>query len=540
MLIRAGLRQAWRSMKKPAGMLVAIFMIAMLSFGMLPSFAMVLTSANQTQSEFSSLVTNSIPLLMFAMAVALVATESGNALLELRPAELQFVLAGPFTNSHILSYRLLTMLIGWMPLCMFFALFMLPHTGSLVGSYFGIAFGGAFITLIALQYTLLRPRLSPNVLRLIRLGALFGLMFIMLEASLRVMGQDDPFSISKLSGAINEGFAARILSLPFRPFAAAISGPVDQNLLLNLALSFALVASAAFCCYRTNSGFSELAVEGVARRRKKLERIKGGNVYGFSTGKAERSQLIPMPGWLGGAGPVAWSQLTSTLRRTGRLVPGLICIGVVAAAVAAVLLQLYPDAIPKTLRFYAVPIALGVATYIGFLVTMTAQTGFSSNPRLLVWYQTLPIRPMAIAIGMSVGTIALLVSIQAAICLPAIVVTSQSLLQSLAICFLGLAFNVAFASTINFISATTDLRPMPQGTPDVFQGARGMIFMLVLGVAMLPIVLLGIGSAGIVGAILGYSWVTCSVAAGIAIMTIPPLLWWVSGEQFVKKELTVD
>ena len=343
MLMRAGLRQAWRSMKKPAGVMVTLFMIGMMSFGLIPSIAMAVTSTEQTQSAFSALLTGSIPVLMFAMAAALVATDSGEALLELRPPELQFVLAGPFTNSHILSYRLLTMLIGWVPLCMFFALFMLPHTGSLVGSFFGITLGGAFITLIAFQYTLVKPRLPPGVLSIIRLAALFGLMFIALESSVRVMGSDDPYSISMLSQAINDGWSARILSFPFRPFAAAISGPIDHRLLLNIAMSFALVTLAGLCCYRTNGGFSEMAVEGVARRKKKLDRIKGGNVYGVSTRKKERSQLIPTLGWMGGVGPVAWSQLTSVLRRTGRLVPGLICIGAVAAVVAAVLLQLYPD-----------------------------------------------------------------------------------------------------------------------------------------------------------------------------------------------------
>ncbi|WP_182864921.1 putative ABC exporter domain-containing protein [Rhodopirellula sp. JC639] len=540
MLMRAGFRQAWRLIKRPSGAFFTLFMLAMVGFGLMPTVVMTLTAEQQPPSAFARVVADSIPLLMYIAAAAMVATNSGEALLELKPAELQFVLAGPFTNSHILSYRLLTLAFGWLPISVFFAVFMLPHLGSFLGGLLGISSGGILITMLAFQYTLLKPRLSPGVLRAIRLAALTSVAVILIEAAGRVSGVDESYSITVVSQAINGGVAARVLSLPFRPFATVMTNDLGIELLIGQLISLGLIAAITVSCYRTNRGFSELAVEGVARRQKKLERIRGGNVYGFSTRNAERSQLLPAFGWLGGVGPVAWSQVTSAVRRTGRLVPGIVVLGIVAAIAAAAVLQLFPDTIPDTGRTYAVPIALAASAYLGFLLSITSQTGFAASPRLLTWYQTLPIRPMAIATGMVSGTATLLIAIQLALCLPALVISSQGVAASLSMLFAGAAFSVAFATMTNFIAAVTGLRPMPGGTPDVFQGARALVFMMILGLSMTPILLLAVGSAGVAGAVFGFFWTYCSIAAGLAMLAGLPALWWYAGTRFVDSDSVGD
>ncbi|QEF99818.1 hypothetical protein Mal15_38850 [Stieleria maiorica] len=540
MLSRAAFRQAWRLVKRPSGAFFAVFMLGMVGFGMMPTVMMILTADQPTPSAFARVIADSIPVLMYIAAAAMVTTNSGEALLELKPAELQFVLAGPFTNSHILSYRLLTLAFGWLPISGFFAVFMLPHLGSFLGGFLGISSGGILITMLAFQYTLLKPRLSPGVLRAIRLAALTSVAVIVIEAAGRVIAVEESYSITVVSRAINGGPAAWGLSLPFRPFATVMTSDLGIELLVGQLIGLGLITGVTVSCYRTNRGFSELAVEGVARRQKKLERIRGGNVYGISTRKAERSQMLPAFGWFGGVGPVAWSQITSAIRRTGRLVPGIIVLGIVAAITAAAVLQIFPDTIPDAGRTYAVPIALGASAYVGFLLSITSQTGFAASARLLTWYQTLPIRPMAIAAGMVSGSATLLIAIQIAFCLPALVISTQSVVASLSILFAGVAFSLAFATMTNFIAAVTGLRPMPSGTPDVFQGARALVFMMILGLSMTPILLLAVGSAAVAGALFGFSWTYCSIAAGLAMLAWLPALWWFSGMRFVHHEPVGD
>ncbi|QDV82686.1 putative ABC exporter domain-containing protein [Planctomycetes bacterium TBK1r] len=540
MLMWAAVRQGWRLVKKPSGAFFTLFMLAMVSFGLMPTVVMALSDQKQPSSIIAELLGSAIPMLMYAAAAMMVVTDSGKAMLELKPAELQFVLAGPFTNSQILSYRLLTFGLGWLPLSFFFSVFLLPHFGSLLGGFLGIALGGAFITMIAFQYTLVRSRISPALLRAIRWSVGASLALIATEVAHQVLRSPDVYSVEMISRAINDGWAARVLTLPFRPFVLLIESAIGMEWLGGLLMSVALVVGITVSCYRTNGGFSELAVEGVARRQKKLERIRGGNVYAMSTRQAERSRSLPAFGWWGGVGPVAWSQVTSAIRRTGRLVPGMILMGVVAAIAAAVLLPQFPDTIPDPARTYAVPLALAASAYVGFLVSITAQSGFSANRRLLTWYQTLPIRPMAIATGMVTGTATVLLAIECAFCLPALVVSSLTMVQSLSVVFAGASFSLAFASMTNFISAVTGLRPMPSGTPDVFQGARALIFMMILGLSMTPILLFAVGSAAIAGVLVGFSWTFCSITAGLAMLAGLPVMWWYSGIRFVDSEFLGD
>ena len=235
---------------------------------------------------------------------------------------------------------------------------------------------------------------------------------------------------------------------------------------------------------------------------------------------------------------MAWSQVTSVLRRTGRLVPGVIILGCVTAVSAALVIRMDPAAMPAQLRLYAVPVSIAATMYVGFLFTMTAQTGFAASRRLLTWYQVLPIHPLAIAFGMVCGTATILIAIEFAFCLPALAVTTRPWIDSLSQMFAGAALSLAFASTINFVSAVTDLRPMPQGTPDVFQGARGMIFMFVMGLTLIPIVSFGVGTAALAGAILGVSWPVCAISGGLGMLAPMPILWWYSGHRFVLSEPT--
>lgn len=536
MLTKAGLRNSWKTIKTPAGAFFLVFAIGMLGFGTMPALVMAFTSDDQSSSVFSVFVASGAAPLMFVCTAVLVATNSGDGLLELRPPELQFVLAGPFSDSHVLSYRLVTLFTGWVPLSVFFSILMFPYFTSFVGGACAFTLGGMFIMLIAFQFTLIKPRFSAGVLRTVRLIALLSILALFAEAGIAIVNSNQDWSPAKIGAVIDNGMSSLVLTVPFRPFANLMSRPVGPAWLMDLVMAGGLVIAAMLSCYRTNAGFSELAVEGVARRAKKLDRIKQGNVYGSLSRKSVHKQMLPELGWIGGAGPVAWSQIIGSIRRTGRLVPGVFVLGAVSAALLAFTIRLQPDWFDGFPRAYSVPIALCASCYIGFLFSMTAATGFAGNERVLTWYRTLPINPFSIAAGMVWGTATLLISVQLAVCLPALVVSTQTWAESAAVVFAGMALNIAFASTVNFIAAATSLRPIPQGTPDVFQGAKGILFMFALGIAMVPSMLFAAGAASIAGGLFGFSWVICPFAAGVALLAIAPFLWWISGERFMKRE----
>ena len=124
--------------------------------------------------------------------------------------------------------------------------------------------------------------------------------------------------------------------------------------------------------------------------------------------------------------------------------------------------------------------------------------------------------------------------------LVALAVSIQPIHEMVAILFAFLAFDLAFASIKNLVSASTDLNPMPQGTPDIFHGAKGMLFMLLMGIAMIPTMVIAAIAVGVVGAIAGFTWTPCSLAAAFGFLAPLPFIWWLSGHRFMNRELACE
>lgn len=539
-LTKAGLRQVWRVVKKPSGAAMAFLMFGMIGIGVLPQIAIAFSGHESMKSGLATNLVGALPLLMYLMTTMLIVTDAGKSLMELRAPELQFVLAGPFTNSQILSYRLTTLLIGWVFLSLFFGVFMMVHFATLVGGVLFVGLGGSFMMVLTFTKTMLTPRLQSRQLGMIRLAALLGVLAIVAEGSVHIRQAGDSETLAVLGEAVKASWSVGILGAPFKPFSNLAVLPLGASWLFQFLIAIALLVTATFVCYRCNSGFAELAVEGVARRQKKLARIKGGNVYAVGSRKTESKPLLPAFPWLSGFGPVAWYQVTSAIRRSGRLTPGVVCIGVVAAIGAVAVRHFFPAMMTPGQKTYVVVVAMAAATYLGFLVSMTGAHGFTASKRLLIWFQTMPFSALPLAAGMTMGTMFILFCLRIAVFAPAFVLSGQTVVQRISMLAAWLAFDLAFSSVMNLVAASSGLRPIPQGTPDIFQGVRGMTFMLVLAVAMLPMMMIAAMVVGIAVAIFGLDWTPCSLAAAIGLLCPIPFVWWLSGYRFLNRELASD
>lgn len=540
MLSVAGFRKIWKQVKSPAGALLAIGFLCVLSIGIGPMVVMAIVNPMFTDSirdnPLFTCLLNLLPLMLYAMAAMTIVLDSGKTFLELKPPELQFVLAGPFTDRQILSYRLLTMTVGWVPMSMFFGILMLPYSGSFVGAWLGVMFGGAFLILLAIVYTLLRPRVPAFVLVGIRFMLLLGILLILADA-LRITLASESFSMIKLSEELGQSAVAGVLAMPFKPFVHLVYGEFDAVMLVNLVLSMVMVIVELAACYALNSGFSELAAEGVSRRIRKLERLKGGSLSTGQFSQSESKWSLPEFGWMGGAGPIAWQQVLVAARKTGRLLPVVLLLGMIGMVVAYYVRVAYPNVMSSSQKVSVIPVALGVASYIGFLVSFTAQAGFTASPRNLTWFQLLPTTPFVLGMSMVTGSLLTWFALRLALFLPAFVLTSFSILESLAFLFAGFALDVTFVSALNLVTAATNLRLVAQGPPDILQGARAVLFMFVVILAVQPTLLVSATVTFIVGVVVGFSLAGCALTAGLVALVVQPFFWWCSGTLFLRREL---
>ncbi len=95
-------------------------------------------------------------------------------------------------------------------------------------------------------------------------------------------------------------------------------------------------------------------------------------------------------------------------------------------------------------------------------------------------------------------------------------------------------------SVLNLVPAATRLRMTRDGVPDIFQGARAMAFMFVVMLVMIPVIL--VGGLGVVvgGALFGFTVFVCVSSAALVVLSLMPLIWWVTGSRFQHRELVTD
>ncbi|MCC9601805.1 putative ABC exporter domain-containing protein [Stieleria sp. JC731] len=537
MLTKAGLRHLYKRIKTPAGAVFAVVILGFLGFAFGPSLILL---NKPTDLKFEGLATYGWsvgPVALFSAAVIAVLTDSGKSMLDLRPPELQFVLAGPFTSHQILTYRLWTIGMGLAPVCLMCSLGLKPHFQSWIAATIGVFLSIFFIFLIAFHYTLLLPRLSTFAVRSIRILLLGASAAVAAESAYNILQYSDELNFPALADCIGHSYTGTVFGFLFRPFAFAALSPLDSSLLLWASVSFGLLSLVTISCYINSVGFAELAVAGVARRQKRIERIRSGNFHGASRNDSKQYQSpIPTLPFMHGAGPIAWTELTTMMRRTGKLLIGLMLLSLVASITGIFIVNVHPETLNPNFRTYSPFIGFGTACYVAGLISVGNAIGLARPSKVLTWYKLVPIDPLAIAVGALAGQGAIFFCIQFAIQLPTIIISSNSLLQSASMLVPGFAFAIVLSSLTNLIATLTGLRPIPQGTPDIFQGTRVLFFMLLLGIGMIPPAMTALGTSALVASIFGMQLASFALGGSAGALVWVPAIWWITGRKFHQSE----
>ncbi|WDQ16043.1 putative ABC exporter domain-containing protein [Rhodopirellula sp. P2] len=534
-LLKSALRQLARHLKTPSGIFVALMVVGTVGMGLMPMIV-----ASQTGSldgiQMYSTVTSTIPLMMLVIVAMAVYFDIGQQITELRPPELQFVLAGPFSDHQILSYRLMTLAMTWVVSSCLMAVFALPGAGSYPSAVLAIYTGGMTVTALTTLHAISKPVLNSTVRTLVA-SALLGAVALLLITSLPLGMSDAGFSWQAWLLGCQSSMLGTVMTLPFLAFGKLLSAPLGMAMLGWTCVCLATLVVGFGACYWVNVGFAELAVEGVSRKQVRIQRFRSGQ-FGRLNKTEHRStwRLFEFP-WWGGIGPVAWHQVTFAVRRNGKLLFGLVCVGLVTGVVLMVLPFFRPETIHAHFREWSMPIAMVASTYLGFLLTLSQPIGMAMTPKTLTWFRMLPCRPIAIVIGMLAGQLVILFAIRLAFAVVAAFVTTRGWGENLAVLLAGLGLDVAYGSAINLVTAATVLRAMPSGTPDVLQGGRAMLYMFVLAVGMVPSFLAAGVAGGTAAVMTDMDRQVIAIAVGAGLLAVQPVIWWVTAVFFRDREL---
>jgi hypothetical protein len=417
------------------------------------------------------------------------------------PAEVDFLFPGPFTRRNLLLYKLTTGLTGTLFLS-FFSSFMLMRFGS---SWIAI-FVGAFLAIVFVQFlttllVLFCQTMAQQAYTIARKAVLLAILGLLAAIAARWLPTAMDRSFVEAAHGLRESDLGRWLLLPLEPFVRTMTA---ERLFPDLigwaaaaaAIDFVILALVV----RIDVNYLESSVVASQKRYTLLQRRRQGRLFA----KPKMSWRIPSFPWLGGIGPIAWRQMTTALRGLHGLIPFfLIVLGFAAMPV-------FFQAMKSQA---AMPALVGQMGFLTIIMTRAAAFDFRGDLDAMDWLKSLPLPPVAIAIGQLVAPVSLLTGVHFLFLAVAMVFMPTARPMLILVAAFSPLFNFLLLGIDNLLFLLFPVRMVASTPGDLQHMGRSMLDMFVK-----MLMLAGVcGTAAVIGWIgyllAGESWF---VALGFA------------------------
>jgi hypothetical protein len=408
---------------------------------------------------------------------------------------------------------------GLLLLALFLSVFAHSYAPRWVFGFFGVALAVIFLQLVGMAVALLSQTVGEYAYTWSRRAALvLTLAAVALALSWVFSDQADGGFLAGMEG-FRQSLLGRCLAAPAEPFARVITASsLFPELVVwgSLALGIDLALLALVMKLDVNYLEASLAVS--QRIYERLQRARRGSAW-VSSGKAWGS-IPPLP-WLGGAGPIARSQLIKAARSIPNAMVFIVVVGtlMMVGAVASSRMRSFP------LETLFAPLLM-----LSLILGRTLGCDFRGHLDHMETLKVLPLRPAAVAAGQIVTPVLLLTALQLLL-LGATAPLAESSAELLgAVALFVLPFNAVLLGVENFLFLLFPVR-MVAGTAASFQHfGRGIVEMFLKMVLLLVAASIA-GAAGLVAfVLLAGSWIAALavawlILAGIAALLIPCVAW---------------
>ncbi len=461
-----------------------------------------------------------MPFLLLAACLVTIATSTGPAIY-FSPAEINFLFAGPFSRRSLLLYKFSFFVTGAAISGLIVAALLPHYAGGRLA-----AFTGAFLSLIFIQlfsasigligqtiaertYTRLRRRVLLLILVLVGLGAWRVIVSGMAQGFVAMLAD------------FHHTPAGTILLAPFEVFVRTFSAQtIYPDLLLWGSAALAINAAMLGLLIWVDADYFEAATATSRKMYRRWERVRHGGMVSMSDRAA--TWHLPLPPRFGGAGPIAWRQLTTALRTSGKVLALLL----IATLVGGPLLILSGE------RQSSPWTAVGIVVWATiFFLPRVFNFDFRNDVDNLAELKALPLPPVIVAIGqISVPTMLLTLLHLTALCGAAVCASEFTRVLLLTLIPFVLPANVLLFGVENLIFLLFPTRLVPLGRADFEFFGRMLVEFAVkctlLGLACCLAIVLG----AIVYHLAGQSWVLFGLVAWLtlsmtAIATLPCIAW---------------
>jgi Putative ABC exporter len=524
---KSNLRRLFRGARSARGAFLIIFTIGVFVMMLLPSVAMAFMP-NRPAGLFSGLAEPYLPIGLFAISLMSVFTSAGDKALYFSPAEVDFLFPAPFHRRELLVFKLAKTVVGLGFVALIFSMSFLIYLGSWLSAFVGIFLALAFVQLLAMTTAFLGQIVAEHAYTARRRMALMAIG-MMVFAGLAQMLWQAPFqSPSEMAHQFRSSWAGKVLLAPFEVFSHTImAAHWFPELVCWSAAAVAIDAVLLALIFKLDADYLESAAAISQKLYEKVQRMKqGGGIVLPASQKAASIRLPRFP-WLGGAGPLAWRQVLMAVRTSRYALIISVGIGITIGAVA-----FFSQRNPAGPDFVSY-MGIGFLAYLTFIFSMQLPWAFRGDIVHMDCLKSLPIAPLAIALGELTGGVMLLAMIQVVLLIGLLGAGGNPVLIVTVMTFL-VPFDLLILAMSNTVFLIYPVRHAPGTSADFQLVGRMMLFMLLQFLLLIPAMGIPFGFAGLAYVLSGFSVPVFAVTAWALLVAEVPLWLLLLASMFVR------
>jgi len=522
-----GLHQVRRSWRK---LLLLLFMLIFVGI-FVASQAFNGSQGNLSESGVGGRFGSAMPFWAALYLITTWLTSSADRGLVMRPAEIHFIVAGPFPNRDIITLNLVRLAyraaISAIVLALLGMAFMRSFPSALIGLWLLISVS----LLVGMIVSLSSRRLhSPVIHRIRRFGtvvALAMLVTMIMQSMQLIRGSEEAVTVPKIAAASLQTPIGQFVLPPIAwMFAPLTNNDFWPSTALMLPARFFVIAVLVGLIYFLGGDYLEASTArtdlSVARRQSSL-RSGSASSNGWT-----RRLTLPQFARLFGIGPIAWMQMLHSIRILPRFL-------VFTVAIVSVVIVIPMTVDSQQLQGWSgVLWMFGLNAYADFLLLLQLPVGFLGPPAQRAMLKSLPITNWAIVIGQLAGPFIPLALMHLLVLVLFLFLLPGSAFEVLQTSLALIPVGWVLTANINLLGAWNIIKPRALQQRDALAAGRAMASVWIFFMMLLPAIIGGTAGAVLAISLLGPTLTSYLFGASAGVMLTSLLYVWLLAYSFAR------
>jgi hypothetical protein len=517
---RGALRRSFRGIKTVRGAVFFVLGLGTLLLWLGPQ-VMILFVAGHAPRADPQVLRDVLPLVLFGLSLMAMLSAARMEGIHFTAAEVDFLFSGPFSRRQLLLYKLSSGMMASLFVALIFSMMLMRYaslwTAACLGAFLTLVFIHLLTTALVLAGQTLAQRMYTRARKAMML-VILGLAVIFAARWLPIFFDR---GFQEAAHRMRDSAVWFWLVMPLEPFVRTITAEKIMPELIGWAAAAAAVDLALLAlAVRIDVNYLESSLGASQTRYLMLQRRRSTGRVVVKPRVAWRVNQLP---WLGGAGPIAWRQLTTAIRSVYGLLFFFLIVLCVAAASLLSLSQIQKSSEAVTI----------LTTQICFLTVFSTRAvafDFRGDLDYMDWAKSLPLRPIAIVLGQLAVPVLLMTAIHVLFITAVAAFAQGSRTMFLAALLFSPPFNFLLFGVDNLFFLLFPNRAVAATPGDLQHIGRTMMEFFV----KMFVLALGCGAAAALGAagywITGGSWAVTLALSWLGLLfcgcLVIPLIAW--------------